>query len=30
MHPINAYDMINLVLVVTIGFIVLDLIWGKD
>ena len=30
MHPINAHDMINLVLVVTIGFIVLDLIWGKD
>jgi len=30
MHPINAQDMINLVLVVTIGFIVLDLIWGKD
>ena len=30
MQGVNPHDMINLILVVTIGFIVLDLIWGKD
>ena len=30
MQSIGADEMINLILVVVIGFIVLDLIWGKD
>ena len=30
MHPINPDDLICLILIVTIGFIILDLIWGKD
>ncbi len=30
MHPVNPDDLICLILIVTIGFIILDLIWGKD
>jgi len=30
MHPINPDELIYLILIVTIGFIILDLIWGKD
>lgn len=30
MHPITPSDMIDLVIIVTLGFIILDLIWGKD
>lgn len=30
MHPINPEDMINLIIVISIGFVVIDLIWGKD
>ena len=30
MQGVGPDDMINLILVVVIGFIVLDLIWGKD
>ena len=30
MHPINPDDHICPILIVTLGFIILDLIWGKD
>lgn len=30
MHPIDPHDMIDLIIIVTLGFIILDLIWGKD
>lgn len=30
MHPINPDELICLILIVIIGFITLDLIWGKD
>lgn len=30
MHPITPSDMIDLIIIVTLGFIILDLIWGKD
>lgn len=30
MHPVNPDDLICLILIMTAGFIILDLIWGKD
>ena len=30
MHSINPDELICLILIVTLGFIILDLIWGKD
>lgn len=30
MHPITPSDMVDFVIIVTLGFIILDLIWGKD
>jgi hypothetical protein len=30
MQPINPHDMINLLIVLMIGFIVLDIFWGGD
>ena len=30
MHPINPDELIYLILIMVTGFIILDLIWGKD